>query len=457
MDPKLKLLAKIDDAKQAIDAVFAAADAAGRALTDEELATVTQHESAADAAQKDLDKLASQDAIRARQSDRAKVVAAKPVPRKTDTEQPGTEPKIGKIEDQILNDPKKGFATPREFINTVISAGVAFANKNVSEIDSRLKYLAAGSDEARGNSDPYGGFLVPVGFTPELLKVSPEADPMGSLTTKIPMQLPVVKIPARTDKDHTSSVSGGLTVTRKPETVSGTSSQMTMEQVVLTAHNLFGLSYVTEELLTDSPLSFAAILESGFSDQFMFKLISERLFGTGNGEFLGIMNSPALVTIAKETGQATATVLYENILKMRARCWGYQDSIWIANHDCVPQLALMNQAVGSSGYPVFQPGTRLGQNNLDIPDQLLGRPIVFTEYTKTVGTTGDIVLVNWTQYLEGVYQPMQSMESVHVRFINHERTFKFWLRNAGQPWWKSALTVNQGSNSLSPYVALATR
>lgn len=457
MDPKLKLLAKIDDAKNSIDALFAKADAENRALTEDEMNLVTTHEASADAAQKDLDRLAAQDDVRARQAERAKVVSAKPVPRKTATEQPGTEPEIGRIKDMISEDPNKGFKTPREFLNTVIAAGVAYANQNVSEIDGRLKFLAAGSDEARGNSDPYGGFLVPVGFTPELLKVQPEADPMGSLTTKVPMQLPVIKIPARTDKDHTSSVSGGLTVTRKPETVSGTSSQLTMEQVVLTAHNLFGLSYVTEELLTDSPLSFAAILETGFNDQFVYKLINERLFGTGNGEFLGVMNSPALVSIAKETGQAAATILYENILKMRARSWGYQNAIWIANHDCVPQLALMNQAVGSSGYPVFQPGTRLGQNNLDIPDQLLGRPIIFSEYTKTVGTTGDIVLVNWSQYLEGTYQPMQSMESVHVRFVNHERTFKFWLRNAGQPWWKSALTVNQGSNSLSPYVALASR
>jgi hypothetical protein len=88
---------------------------------------------------------------------------------------------------------------------------------------------------------------------------------------------------------------------------------------------------------------------------------------------------------------------------------------------------------------------------------LLGRPLYFTEYTQTLGTAGDVILVNWSQFLEGNYQPMQSAESIHVRFVNHERTFKFWLRNAGQPWWRSALTPIYSSSLLSPFVAVAAR
>ena len=52
---------------------------------------------------------------------------------------------------------------------------------------------------------------------------------------------------------------------------------------------------------------------------------------------------------------------------------------------------------------------------------------------------------------------IQSAESVHVRFENHERTFKLWTRNCGAPWWRSALTPNKGANSLSPIVLLAAR
>lgn len=370
------------------------------------------------------------------------LAARKPVPepRKTAANVPmSTEP-------QFEKDPNKGFSTPREFIGKVIEAGRGYTE------DHRLKYLTVGSDEARGNSDPAGGFLIPEAFSPDMLKIMPESDPMGALTTKMPMERPIVKIPARADKNHATSVSGGLTVTRRPETVAGTASQMTLEQVTMEAHSLFGLSYATEELLTDSPSSFAAILSAGFSDQFTSHLINERLNGTGVGEYQGVMNSACVVSVAKETGQAAGTILKENVDKMAARCYGFDKAVWLANHNCRPQLSSLVQSIGSAGstvnYFTFNPDTGRAF--------LLGRPLIFTEYCKSVGTTGDLLLGNWSEYLEGIYQPMQSAESIHVRFVNHERAFKFWVRNAGACWWKSALTPKNG-DTLSPFVKLDAR
>jgi HK97 family phage major capsid protein len=118
----------------------------------------------------------------------------------------------------------------------------------------------------------------------------------------------------------------------------------------------------------------------------------------------------------------------------------------------MPQLMLLNQAVGTGGLPVWQPSARE-----DHPDMLLGRPLYFSEYAKTLGDQGDLILANWEEYLEGTYQPMAQEESVHVRFVNHERAFKFYLRNAGLPWWKSALTPVYSSAKLSPFVVLDAR
>ena len=366
-------------------------------------------------------------------------------PRRTAHATPGATPRITKEEGE--DDPQRGFKSPREFIARVMDAGRGI------KVDNRLRPLAtAGSDEQSGASDPYGGFLVPIGFTPNVLSVQAEADPFAGRTMQVPMENAIVKIPARVDKNHTSSVSGGLTVSRREETVAATASRAEYEQVTLQAFSLFGLSYATEELLTDSPASFAALLAAGFSDEFTARLINERLNGTGVGEFLGAINSPCFVSQAKETGQAAASIQYENIVKMRSRCWGYGNAIWLANHDTMPQLMLLNQSVGTGGVPVWQPSARE-----DAPDLLMGRPLIFTEFCQTLGTVGDIVIFNGTQYLEGLYEPLQSAESVHVRFVNHERAFKFWVRNAGAPWWRSALTPKNSSTTLSPFVGLATR
>jgi HK97 family phage major capsid protein len=226
---------------------------------------------------------------------------------------------------------------------------------------------------------------------------------------------------------------------------------MAFEPIELNAHELFGLAYATETILADSPQSFIALLTAGFQDEFASHAIEERINGSGVGEFLGAMKSGCLITVSKETGQVADTILTENIDKMASRCWRYGRAIWLANHSCRPQLKGLVRPVGTGGnsveYFVANPN---GQETLD------GRPIFFTEHCGSIGDLGDILLGVWSEYLEGLYQPLQQAESIHVRFIANERAFKFWLRNDGQPWWRSVLTPKNGT-TLSPFVTLQAR
>jgi HK97 family phage major capsid protein len=357
-----------------------------------------------------------------------------------------------------------GFRTPREFLLCVQKM---YSGEGVDKrLEKRtVKYIqkaqqsagivtkAVGSDEQSGIADPYGGVLVPPAFSPDLLKLEPEKDPLAGRVKRVPMGSPTLSFNARVDKNHTTSVSGGLTVTRRPETVAGTPSRMEFEQVTLRASSLFGLAYATEEILTDSPQSFAAIISQGFSDQFNYHLMKERISGTGVGEFEGILNSDCLVTVDEEVGQAADTIVPQNIFKMVSRCWGYDQAVWLCNHDALPQLFDLNQAVGTGGSGmIWLPSMREGA-----PGTLMGRPLFFTEYAKTIGDVGDLILGNWDEYLEGTYQPLQNEESMHVRFVNHERAFKFWMRNDAKCWWRSALTPVNSTATLSPFVVLSAR
>lgn len=62
--------------------------------------------------------------------------------------------------------------------------------------------------------------------------------------------------------------------------------------------------------------------------------------GLGTGQPLGYMNSGSLVTVAKELGQATGSVVTQNVLKMWSRCWGRsrQNAVWLINQDVEPQF-----------------------------------------------------------------------------------------------------------------------
>jgi len=451
---KEKRLALIERAK----AIKAGADAAGRELTEEETTLVTQQLDEADKVKGDIDSVEKRAALDDRLKGAGEEISSS-VGVAVQPNQVGDA--ITHVHEKWKDDPKKGFKTPRQFMMEVINAGLGY-----TKISPQLKHMyqansggdpsimaAAGSDEHSTFADSRGGFLVPEGFSPRLLRIEPEADPIGGRTTNIPMTTTKLDIPARVDKNHTSSVSGGLQVFRRAEAATIQSTRMQFEQVSLNVHSLFGLSYATEEILSDSPISFAALISSGFGDEFISRMIDERLNGTGVGEFLGINNSPAMLTISKETGQAAKTIVYENIIKMRAQSWRYGDAMWLANHDILPQLMLLNQSVGTAGMGmIWQPSARE-----DHPDMLLGRPLIFSEYPETLGTAGDLQLTTWSQYLEATFQPMQSAESIHVRFVSHERAFKMWLRNAAVPWWNAALTPKKSSDKLSPFIRLATR
>lgn len=354
------------------------------------------------------------------------------------------------------NDPNRGFADSREFFRGVMQATIDGRTS-----DERLLFLSAkrvgyqataGSDEHGTYSDPYGGFFVPSGFVPTLLQVPTEGDPTAGRTMFMPMESPSVSIPARTDKDHSTSVSGGLIVYRRSETQSVTATRMQVEQVTLSAEDLMGISYATEKLIRYSAISFAALLQTAFRTEFSAKILYEKLHGTGAGQMEGVINSPAAVSVSKEAGQAADTIVYNNIVKMRARCWGYGNAIWLYNQDCLPTLSTMFMPVGTGGTPMWVASAREGE-----PDMLWGRPAYATEFCASIGDVGDIILCNWSQYLEGLLQPPEMAESVHVRFLQAEDTFRVKMSNDGRCWWRTPLTTKKSAVTLSPIVLMAAR
>lgn len=348
------------------------------------------------------------------------------------------------------------FTTPGEFLSSVAAAQRHIAEDRPYLVDARLRFsAAAGSDEHGNYSDPHGGFLVPASHAPNVLASPSEGDPSAGRTLPLPMLTPTVHVGARVDKDHTSSVSGGLKFYRKPETVTIDTSRMQFERITFRAHELIGLSFGSNELATDSFPTLTTLLEAAFRDERDAVLFEERVRGSGVGESLGVLRSPGLIVVDKEAGQPAATVNAQNVINMRARVWGYPAAVWIANHDAISQITTLAIPIGSGGshVPAWQPGNA----NDGTPDMLLGRPLYYNEHASTLGELGDLMCVNWSQYLDGIYRPFEGVSSMHVRFLEHETAFKFWMRGMGAPWWRSPLTPKRSTSTLSPYVALEER
>ena len=216
------------------------------------------------------------------------------------------------------------------------------------------------------------------------------------------------------------------------------------------------LYYATDELLQDAT-ALEAVLMRALPEELDFRVEDAVWEGTGTGMPLGIMSAPALITVAEEIGQVTATVVYENIEKMWSRMWApsRKNAVWFINQDVEPQLFSLALKIGTAGAPVWLPAGGISGSPYST---LFGRPVVPVEYASTVGTAGDIMLADLSQYQLIDKGGVQSAMSIHVRFIYDESTFRFIYRVDGQPGWGTApLTPFKGSNTLSPYVVLATR
>ena len=342
---------------------------------------------------------------------------------------------------------------------------VAQAGLSGGRVDPRLQYVDLGGGTVRAVSGASegvgadGGFLVGQDESNELLRNIHETGVLLSRVRKRPitstsnrLRIRAVNETSRAD----GSRMGGIRVYREGEGATLTASKPGFNGIEFEAKKLTGLYFATDELLEDAP-ALQAEVGDWFNDEFGFKIDDEIVNGNGVAEMLGILNSPALVTVDKEGNQAANTILAENVFNMWSRMWGPSraNAVWIYNQDIEPQLFTMKVDVGTGGVPVYIPANGISGSPFAM---LMGRPLVPVEQCPTLGTVGDLMLVNLDEYIVAEKGLMRSDVSIHVKFLEDETAFRFILRNDGKPRWKSALTPNSGSsNTLSPFVALATR
>ena len=227
----------------------------------------------------------------------------------------------------------------------------------------------------------------------------------------------------------------------------------------LTAKKLTGYLYVTDELSMDSR-AFDTWATLAFSSELLFVLENSIITGTGAGECQGVLNSPALVSVAKQSGQGSGTVVSQNISGMLAAFWSKSylnpNACWLYNQALLPQLSAMTTTVGNAGSESKQWVYRTAADDYD---RLCGVPAIPCESCLSPGSQGDLLLVDMNRYFL-LMREQRGEVSIHVRFLTSESTFKYVIRCDGQTIDKAPVSpMNAGSppQVTSPFVALAPR
>jgi len=355
-------------------------------------------------------------------------------------------------------DGKWGFNNLADF-----AVSVRNATKHGGLVDPRLQNATLSTYGSEGVGSE-GGFAVPPEFRASVQELVMGEDGLLGRCDAMPTGSNMVIVP--TDEDTAWGTSGGVQVYRRAEAGTMTQSKPSLKELTVRVEELYALVPMTDQLLEDSPMM-GRWLARKAGEKINFRINHEIINGTGaGGQMLGILNSAATVSVAKESSQANGTIVAANILKMYSRMpdWVRRNAIWLINQDIEPQLLNINLtfqtktgsaeiAAGTSGL-IPEGGLRYDPTN----GTLMGRPIIATEACSTIGTVGDIILA----YMPGYFAPykaggLKEAISIHLWFDQAVTAFRWTFRVGGQPWLSAPIARRSGSNTLSHFVTLAAR
>jgi HK97 family phage major capsid protein len=363
-------------------------------------------------------------------------------------------------EPRIKEDPKRGFSSFGEFCRAVKEEGPNLSNPK----DERLR-IGAATPTTVGNelSGADGGFLVPPDYSRAIQTYAFEQESLLPLTDNLDIAGNSMIFP----KDETVPWgTDGVRAYWQAEATSGTQVKPKLSTTVLRLYKLMALVPVTDELIEDTN-ALEGYLPRKTGDSIRWKLNQAILFGTGAGQPLGAFatGNNAVVTVAKESGQATLTLLFRNIAKMIARLpsegGSFGRSLWFINNDVLPAvMGLTNDSNGTAGtYPVYVPfGSTVGGVQVTEPyGRLFNRPVVVTQHCASFTNQGDVLLLD-PYYVRSISKDMmETATSMHLYFDADATAFRTTCRVDAQPKIVNPIAPYNGSNNLSPFVQLGAR
>jgi HK97 family phage major capsid protein len=358
------------------------------------------------------------------------------------------------------------FAQPKDHTSAGIRVFKNFAEqlkavKNAASgsVDERLIRLnkefqnASGMNEGIGTE---GGFAVQTDFAGMMMDSAAKAGNILPLVDQYEVSAGANSV-KWVDIDETSvatTVFGGVQVYWASEAAAVNASKPKLIEKELKLEKLMGLAYATYELESDSNF-ISQLYSKAFSLGIQRTLEGAIIAGDGKGKPLGLLNSGAKVAVAKESGQAAATVLWENISKMYNRALNKDQIskfVWLAHPDLAEQFDFLQFPIGTGGVPVYLPAAQVGS-----VATLKGRSIIESDHCSALGTEGDLIFANLSDYMLIKKGGVQADTSIHVQFLAAENAFRFIFRANGMPKRNSALTIKNSSNARSNIVTLATR
>jgi HK97 family phage major capsid protein len=307
-----------------------------------------------------------------------------------------------------------------------------------------------------------GGYIVPPDFYEQLLSIAAEEATFRQQAFVMPMasatlQFPYLDITTVQSAGNTPFF-GGVIANWTSEAQTRTETEPKFKMMELKAQELSGYSVSSNILLQDAAFGLEKFLFTLFGKACAWYEEYAFLQGNGVGKPLGILNAGATIKTGgtsghRDSGLGVAGISFADISTMLSKflpgsivagkgCWYFSPT-------CLPYLLQLKDGANRALF------VSIDQGAVKKPVwKLFGLPAILTEKLPACGTVGDLILVDPSLYVIGDRMMLEIAASEHVNFLANQMTWRFVQRVDGRPWLENAITLQDASSTVSPFVIL---
>lgn len=315
------------------------------------------------------------------------------------------------------------------------------------DLDIDSKALVGDDSTSSGRGD----YLVPSVYLSELLQAMAENQEFAPRARQVPFARPTIALPrlAQTTAADTRPIFSFAAVTTQTEAGQAAEREPTFEQFTVTAYKYMAYTEASDELLEDSIVPVPSFLGEILRDSIGWEYDYDCMRGAGSGSNkpTGWLGHASEYAVNRGTASQVGAA---DVFGMEARFFG-SGGIYLYHPSVIPQLYALN----ASNVIVWN-----GDLSAAAPGTLLGRPLIRTHKLPSLGTKGDIALVDPSFYIAGNMGGIVISTSPHYKFRNDVMAWRATFRAAGSPWPAGNFSMMSDGSSVtygvSPFVPLDT-
>lgn len=337
-------------------------------------------------------------------------------------------------EEVVENTPEGdgGFRSLGEFLHTV----------RFNPNDERLRAAPIGQTVG---SDSGGGYLVPIKYSVEILTVTPQEAIVRPRATVIPADRAIpdqsIRFPAL---DYSENMYGGVQVEWLAEQDTKPETGFALNQIGLDPYEVAAHIPISDKLLRNSS-SAEMLLTTLLRGAIVAAEDRAFLSGNGDGKPTGIIGHSGTLSVPR---LHNAKISFADIAEMYGAWLGEGDGVFVASPTVLPVLMQMTTPLGQM---IWQPNAAVSPQGV-----ILGMPLITNQRSPVLGTTGDLLLADFDDYLIKDGYGIAIGMSEHVYFLKNTTVFKAFRLVDGCPWLETPFLLEDGVSRVSPFVTLGS-